>query len=142
MKAGRELDALIAEKVMGCNVYCVDPNYNYKDPAKMWRCDCPGANSIGDRPHADDGFDGEIKPYSTDIAAAWKVVEKMRESHQWIRIECFDGKWEAGPVEVCGEDYIDNNVESLVSAPHAICLAALKAIGHEFKNQELKDHMK
>jgi hypothetical protein len=73
----------------------------------------------------------DLPHYSTDIAAAWTVVEKMREIQpekaRWFRIDCFDGEWRAGPVMVCGdEDYIDNDVKA-DTAPRAICLAALKA---------------
>jgi hypothetical protein len=111
MKPGRELDALVAEKVMGyrrhhddCNTYWVD--------------------SDGEEPtHSHD--------YSTDIAAAWEVVEKLAEKRIQISAAPLWGSegrmiWEATWKKV-------NDTWNPVhanSAPHAICLAALKAVGH------------
>lgn len=86
LKPGRELDALVAEKVMG----------------------------------------GELRPYSTDISAAWEVVEKYKwaepelrysdEQHCWV----FSLHKASGYPNECGD-----------TAPHAICLAALRAVGYE-----------
>jgi len=91
MKAGRELDALIAERVMG----------------EMWGV---GPNLEDTLPH-----------YSTQIADAWLVVEKMRP---YFEIYCDGGGWvarfgwaDAGTLAA----YAD-------TAPLAICLAALKAV--------------
>lgn len=138
MKPGRELDALVAEKVMGCKVYCVDPNYSYKDPPKMWRCDCPGPNSAGERPHADDySFDGEIKSYSTDIAAAWQVVEHLKSGYGW-NVTASGGGYKVilwrgggGACQITGGE----------TAAHAICLAALKALYKEFEYNRRRRHM-
>ena len=97
MEAGRELDTLVAEKVMGLNV---DRSMMHNGPSYF---DPPA--------------------YSTDIAAAWLVVEKLRETHD---------------VELRGyQPYEPNNWQVVVdsefytegTAPHAICLAALKAVG-------------
>jgi hypothetical protein len=96
MKPGRELDVLVAKQVMG-----IDPDY-------------------------DEGiyyFEGyaDPKPYSTDITAAWEVVEKFNRRYlELIK----DGRYK------CCLD--SRNLESLCAfadtAPHAICLAALKAV--------------
>lgn len=71
-------------------------------------------------------------PYSTDIAAAWEVVEKLRDSREditiytsgrswWINVgDIFNNVRDMGDFEVVEE-----------SAPMAICLAALKAKGVE-----------
>lgn len=79
-EAGRELDALIAERVMGATWENVSPagrkkrlvtpehaTIGYKDSAKA------ELMVIGYGPN------GNLPAYSTDIAAAWLVVEKMRE---------------------------------------------------------------
>lgn len=70
----------------------------------------------------------DIPKYSTDIAAAWKVVEKLRDQYgsvqvtqqrmTYVEILCM---WSA------------NIFASADTTPHAICLAALKASGYEEK---------
>jgi len=75
-----------------------------------------------------------VPPYSTDIAAAWDVVEKLQESGFCFFIET-RGKLSQCSVEVfltgkpsavfdTGEVFAD-------TVPMAICLAALKAKGIE-----------
>ncbi len=120
MKPGRELDALIAEKVMGIPVTFEQGDY--------WPPARPGAN-FSTQP---------IRPYSTDIAAAWEVVEKVgriwngftfmlewEEDRSW-----HPARWRAGWVEWSyGE--IEYRAEGTCEASpaHAICLAALNTIG-------------
>lgn len=62
--------------------------------------------------------------YSTDISAAWEVVEKVKSEYSVTIDTCLEheGKW------LCTFAY--HQVEG-DSAPHAICLAALKAKGVE-----------
>ena len=112
MKPGRELDALIAEKVMGETV--------------TWGGD-PGGTIIpwvGEP----DGIQGECPPYSTDIAAAWAVVEKDDGwGFDW-RLK----RWAASSKPwTCTADRITDSrrfyVEA-VTAPLAICLVALRAV--------------
>lgn len=103
MKPSRELDALVAKKVMGIK----NADYDH------------------------DGTDVP-KPYSSDIAAAWQVVEKLHTQNWSVHLDCS---------EYLGEDCggCDIRVECKVgargrfyadasTAPHAICLAALKAV--------------
>lgn len=115
--AGRYLDALIAEKVMGLeSLQLLDPKVaGYVYPDDVW-------------PH--------IPDYSTDIAAAWEVVEKLttsvytsielepvahyKEYTAAISFEVDDGD----AVTIAGPFYFTAS-----SMPHAICLAALKAVG-------------
>lgn len=66
MKAGKELDALVAEKVLGCEVV------RYNVELTRAGCDCP------DNRHGEDESSDELKPYSTDLQVAWLVVERMR----------------------------------------------------------------
>lgn len=115
MKPGRELDALVAEKVMGFRVKREDVAGLALYAIVRWP-PVPGEWLARDLP-----------PYSTDIAAAWEVVEKMSVKngveiwrHQagcWV-MEIEIGYNANDPIEGHGE-----------SAPHAICLAALKAKG-------------
>lgn len=98
----RERDALVAEKVMGKDV----------------RCTC----------------DFCLPTYTTSIAAAWQVVEKINREHGpfHLRDVChrfgddapiFWRAWfeSTGPKH---ESYVDAD-----TAPLAICIAALKAVG-------------
>ena len=66
MPAGREMDALVAEKVMGA----------------VCSCDTkPRENAYGDSFYcAIHGIDlmGSVRHYSTSITTAWEVVEKLR----------------------------------------------------------------
>jgi hypothetical protein len=132
MKPGKELDALVAEKVMGLvlgfmSEEDIEPSV-VVDQATM-------------------SFD-VIPHYSTDIAAAWEILEKFQKegkgflvvshmeyvkgakSEQWgwsvmnrdngYYGYALDGWDEDDTFEVFGE-----------TAPHAICLAALRALGAE-----------
>lgn len=123
MKAGRELDALVAEKVMGCIISFKGWRYgrcgcdDTKGPSHMWTPD----HETYEWP----------APYSTDIAAAWEVVEKMGNWHGfdfaiWKKEV---GEWRAGWFEDGWEGLEGRADATAESAPHAICLAALKAVG-------------
>lgn len=111
MDAGRELDALVAEKVMGWEV---DRSAN----RLIWLFVAPN------------GKRGDITicpPYSTDIAAAWQVVERMNSDWSGVGYRFASGF----------HFYLDmerpNNLNSLsfssaADAARLICLAALKAV--------------
>ena len=141
MEAGRELDALIAERVMGWGFW--------KSKHGYWNIEPPNGehfSTYGRFPHSDkyDSVTGELLPevrwweycdelpyYSTSIADAWLVVEKLKdddlnyfaidqnyanEGKCGIYFNPFDfGKF---PPDIVGDN-----------VPHAICLAALKAVG-------------
>jgi hypothetical protein len=105
--AGRELDAEVAEKVMG-------------RPVGEW------LEGI----YYQDGRRGRIPRFSTDIAAAWQVVEKLAaDTPAWPHHGYFVsihnstglGRWEAriGATAIAHAH----------TAPLAICLAALAACG-------------
>jgi len=121
MKPGRELDKLVAEKVMG-----------WKSIGLFEVGHGAGVDIVsptGQRYYHSDGYAGETPypHYSTDIAAAWRVVEKIKGD------KAFAGsivlQWDCGQWEV-GYQHWDE-VQPLVSsdsAAHAICLAALKSV--------------
>lgn len=119
----REIDALVAEKVMGCKLYReldygVDGNYRF-------RCDCDGPHG-SDTPHSDDFIRHSIKSYSTDISAAWEVVEKFKSENKSVTVD--------GGLYVDGYRFSAEMGHSWTiadSAPMAICLAALKSVGVE-----------
>lgn len=109
MDAGRELDALVAEKVMG------------------WVCICERKHQLCP---VHDSY------YSTDIAAAWQVVERLKHDGWNVSIGGDNG-WGCTfyKVLVRGNDAFTSTwTEShgpinAENAPLAICLAALKAVG-------------
>ena len=114
----RELDALIAEKVMGWDYRCfVDKPVEHLRDKYAWF-------------NEDAGIAGEFvagwdwSP-STSIASAWMVVEKMEG--QVLLTRTIGGKW------ICeiiwGMEYTYQ--PEAPTAPLAICLAALKAVGYE-----------
>lgn len=69
----------------------------------------------------------EIPRYSTDIAAAFEIVNKLFDDDFTVTIECCV-KWRC---EIMHETWdFDWKIKTVAdSAPHAICLAALKAVG-------------
>jgi Phage ABA sandwich domain len=83
----RELDALVAERVMGILKFTLENHEPYP-----W----------GASPESD----ATIPHYSTDIAAAWAVVERIR-----------------------GFSRLYDFAAYAQSTPRAICVAALKAVG-------------
>lgn len=123
---GRELDALIAEKICGHKVIKSRHWHFIREEQWYLDVDC-----------------GEyLPPYSTSIADAWLVVEKLKpieitnnsktllagaigteQIHKWfisicvLRLE--------GSSDWMNSKYVYASSETL---PHAICLAALKAI--------------
>ena len=119
----RKIDALIAEHVMG------------------WFPDMPLAYDSyiadnGDRRairiSSSVSYDLSIYKncphYSTDIAAAWLVVEKLTDRNSWFCIsEKYNDRWEAT------FNYLTPPVVA-DTARMAICLAALKAKGIEVED--------
>ena len=108
MPAGHKLDELVAQKVMGCKLMKFSDGFS-----------CCGCEN---HPHDHGTHEGYnyIKPYSTDIAAAWEAVEKMIERGDRPRLAYVypAGTWafESFTIPSYGE-----------TVPLAICRAALKA---------------
>ena len=149
MTPGPQLDALIAEKVFGCSPNKRQPEHDY------WYCECPG---LLHSQRYDDGCAtiDYIKRYSQDISDAWLVVEKMYESdEQWeVQLRMYMRSknlktYQCEFVRCTGGSYMGNHFNdqdneecgyhkgckiikptSFISdtMPHAICLAALKAM--------------
>lgn len=120
MKAGRELDALVAERVMKTEKYWSVifggshyGNFDSIEKAKERAKEIQGDYDAAVIPYYDE------PEYSTEISDAWAVVIKVMSTYKKkISIETYDGEiWSIKP---CGT--------SSRSAPHAICLAALKAV--------------
>ena len=116
----RELDALVAEKVMGW--------WQRTHPEGLW-VDW----------HRPSGHYADAVPaFSTDIAAAWEVVEKIHENcgpNRWcFRLEDV-GQATNRPIGAywCAtfEKYSTYYSATELTAPEAICRAALAAVGVE-----------
>lgn len=76
-------------------------------------------------------------PFSTDIAAAWELVERLYV--QWdgfFALLCDTGHWHCEGVE----DFMENRVHAIAdTAPLAICRAFLRAHGVEYVEVEDED---
>jgi hypothetical protein len=109
MVPGRELDALVAKKVMG---------WTFSNLIKSWYPPNlrPENNAYGHK----------LRNYSTDIAAAWEVVEKMKDYKIYSDIHTASNCYMVDGYSEIFEDEIEH-VEC-ETAPHAICKAALLAV--------------
>lgn len=106
LEAGPELDALVAEKVMGWNVHFVEPEL--RNGREHWR----------DPVHNTLYLPSQWCP-SGDIAAAWEVVEKVVPGPQGFNLY-LSSAWQAS---------FAGGTAVARTAPLAICRAALKAVG-------------
>lgn len=121
MKAGRELDILIVEKVLGrrpCGEWFIQHHY---PPVYMSDCD------------HNDCYPEEFGPceYSANIGAAFQVLEKLNQDGIFVDIhqEVEDGKVVAWIVTRQGAWREEKLPGDLVKTlPLAICLFALEVI--------------
>ena len=129
MPAGREMDALLAEKVMGYTLSELSlpayPKYKLFDIES-------GEFS---------GYVKEVPHYSTDIAASWEVVKRMPIPFKLEK--CWEKAYQIGPegwsacwctdadCEGCNENSRCTNGDDAwaETAPLAICRYALKVAG-------------
>jgi hypothetical protein len=105
--AGVEMDALVEEKVFG----------------SVWSGTHLMQGVVTRAIRYDGGYlhRSTLVEYSTDIASAWRVVEKMRETGYHFRIANWeDGSWRSDFGFGCP-------MAEAATAPLAICLAALAA---------------
>lgn len=139
MEAGRELDELIAQKVMGMVPCDQWETFNFGSaggPALAKRCDHPSdtcypttvLSSVA-------GPVGGCPAFSRDVEAAWRVWGRLRSSGRWCCLDIksdFDFVYRIeltpyGP-GTAGEHVPSVVVDGVEEAPLAICLAALKAV--------------
>lgn len=119
-KAGRELDALVALKVMGCK----QRSFEHKGHAIIL-CDCPEVDYK--RPHGrTDGYgdpNPELAQYSTDRALALELLEKFTGG--WLHAE--GTLWRAGfgPCPYSDERGYDRDPEPQETPALAIAIATL-----------------
>lgn len=122
MEAGRELDALIAEKVMGWRLI----ENQGAAGGRLWQGHGGG---FGDMP------EHELTPFSKEIYAAFQVVEKMRQ-HPDVRYQnlqlvayCYNRTYATFDTQAFNDydagTWAEANGE--YATPLAICRAALLA---------------
>lgn len=114
IRAGRELDRVIAQRVMGY-------------PVTQQKREVFEGTPKGTRP---------LQSYSTDIAAAWEVVEHMGitlipvEGGMWFAFVGASERWKS-PADFIRylqqENFADAGAAVGESAPLTICIAAIKA---------------
>lgn len=134
LEAGRQLDALVAEAlgtvawdvvIEGCSRggrACAT-----RGEAATYRDALEKFYTVGDIV-----LHGDVPSYSTDIAAAWLVVEAMRAHHVYIDVNVTHAGYRAtalfeGPPG--GDIWMSCCSDRIDSAPLAICRAALAAAG-------------
>ena len=155
---GRELDALVAEQVMGFCQECVElsarsvRNDPEADRIIKEQCRYGSVAYVGDE--GDYGDDGEKQwycglhdkkawqepaHYSTDIAAAWEVVAALAMERIAVQFfgpsvcrsneALFNKTWSVHLEQTNDRPTTDRawSAWNAETAPHAICLAALKA---------------
>ena len=114
----RDLDAQVAEKVMGFSILIADK---------------PMLGFIGQGdPYWLDAYkQPRMTPfYSTDIKAAFEVVEKLGKDG-WIVTLHRDFNWYCDLAWLTEDDTTWTSADAADTLPEAICLAALKAVGEE-----------
>ena len=113
LQAGRDLDALVATHV-----------FDYRTrSAKLTNPHLPD-DWFQREP---DGGETFVPPYSTDIKAAWDVVERLASCQPRLARYVSPDKWWVR-MNACGS--LATQVEGWAdTAPLAICRAALRAVG-------------
>ena len=114
MKPGRELDALIAEKMMGWTEIQIVAERAFGLPPSHVNTGWPAAFVIPN--------------YSGNMYAAWKVVERMMRD-KWD-ISIYSNAYSQFQVEF-SNDLRDSGCVLTDTVPEGICLAALSAVGVE-----------
>lgn len=124
LPAGRELDALVAERVMGWQLV---PAVNGIESPWWWDANGPV--------HSMDKSDWRGGWYpSTNIAAAWEVVERMGADGWDAELDQFHNFmhiWDACFRKLDNRDqgqWLELRTGRADAAPLAICRAALKAV--------------
>lgn len=123
MELGRELDALVAEKVMGWTVFREKHNgYELEDDEIA--IGYPPGEDINSVPY-------EIEDYSTHIQTAWVVFNKIKDLGAWIEV-AWNPKKKHYRCAI-GANFTNGKLKTTIdenkfqTAPEAICKAALIA---------------
>lgn len=126
----RELDALVAKKVMGWRVEAGRD----EDREDIWRLKSSSGQLVSvSRVSQDSLWDkADVPPFSTDIAAAWQVVCALAEKGFAIQIASHESQPKAFTVCFSSDEPLPLNTQSgfLDRVPAMICQAALRVLGH------------
>ena len=123
-RAGRELDVRVAAEVMGWTPRYVPEGSLLNAPESWGELDYWQTSSA----RVPCGWSP-----STDIAAAWEVVEKMR-ADGWVMSldhDCYGDGRSAGTDVKFWKHRVAEHEAHAVTAPLAICLAALEAMNDD-----------
>ena len=118
VEAGKDIDTLVAEKVMGLHKV-VEPAGFAPTECDVWRSAAGGKVSEFHPPR-----------YSTDIAAAWKVWEKMKANETLFEAFASHLCVVTGSLEF-RQGQQPYSLAMFRMDPLAICRAALNVCGHE-----------
>lgn len=128
MEPGRELDALVAKHVKGCENA---PSIFYSDLDITKSYYCIVGSPASEEVNVIEYIDGEWIQYSfnpsTDISAAWEVLEKMKQKDYLFSITNTVGGWYVVSLTDWGGNCNIYKVENK-PVPEAICKAALLAV--------------
>lgn len=124
----REIDRLVAEKVMGCEE-ATSIWFDDYDKTKKYYCisDTPD-KEISIIEYVNKGWVQYLFHPSEIIADAWQVVEELSKDGFDFQIWCEKGKYN---VEFAKDFFYLFGFAESETAPLAISLAALKAVGVE-----------
>lgn len=133
MPAGREMDVLIAEKVMQLDHY----EHRWEADGECEKCKCVTDFHSGriylNYKKIDYRDCTNPDPYSTDISAAWEVVDEIKDKWGMVNLEYSHDK-ELDPPDAdkwsvyFDIDFDDSFMAFADTAPLAICRAALLAV--------------
>lgn len=130
MVEGKELDRLVAERIMGWQMY----HYNKDVPSRCYYMlvdenwdavadDVPFTLQNGERKTEEEAWN-DNKSFSTEISAAWEVLEKLVDNGFTVGASKYaENNLYYAHVLKNGVDICD--VQMMSSAPEAICKAAL-----------------
>lgn len=126
----RKIDVLVASKVMGW--------------IKIEKSDFTGFDFVGKRPLIDEAYSRDnflIPHYSTDISAAWQVIQKLQADGWHYEVgDMHTGrshfvKFGRGKYDPYDNFFEEEHSETASTPWLAICLAALQAVGIEVEEE-------
>lgn len=126
-EAGRELDAEVARRVMEIEPIRVNDDISVFTIRRDWLDE-------GDYYYyeADKSGTYELPHYSTDIAAAWEVVERLRERYdRQLEVRPYSLKLSNAYRVAIRDVHAELDYVTAPTAPLAICLAALAVVEGE-----------
>lgn len=97
MESGRELDRLVAEHVMQFTIYHYDKDIEENCYFMLMDSKGYSVELFGGERETEDEAWLDSPYYSTDIAAAWEVLEKMQEKGVYITVETYADFYRALP---------------------------------------------